>query len=167
MKTQLNIREQEVVDMFGELGTIKEFLPSLGTSFEKEARQLLAALGTALDFRRGHPHPQDCPFVGRNPRLELPIFFVGFGLIRIKYTCVGVHEDGWIVVLNTHMSSQIPQFQFERYVKVVADWENTSIPGVALAVGLDRREPLKLPNSVGISDMDLYASFLEKAYSNS
>jgi len=165
MTALLNIREQEVVTELGGLVSFqRRVMDHVNGEYAGEVRKVLAFLATAIDFRRHHPKPGLPPFQGRKPRFELPIFFLGCGFVKADYVCVGVHEDGWVVLFTTYVTSQPQLFSSERYIAMVADWETSSIPWLVEAGAPDRRPPTKLPNSGNLSNIELYPIFLDKAY---
>ncbi len=163
--TSFNIREQEAIDFFFDLPLLQnEVLPYAEKSPDL-VREILAALGTALDFRRQLPNPQNPPFQGRKPRMVVPIFFLTCTFLHKQYICVALHRNGWIAMFHTYMTAQRPYYEAERYIDMVADWESTPVPCVATAKDADRKNKAELPGRENISGMELYPIFLSECLS--
>ena len=163
-----NIREQEVVNMFGSDPWVRQnVLDHIDSIYSEGVRRVLAALATALDFRRHHPHPTLAPFVEKKPREVHPIFYLDSAFIFREYVCVGIHQDGWVVIFRTAVAAQLQPYQSERYISFIGDWAGLSLPWLATAVKVDRRQGIPIPSDEGVNNYDLYPYFIQIAYAPS
>ena len=110
-----NIREQEVVDMLGADPHVQQNVLNHQTDYPSAVQKILSALATTVDYRRQHPNPQNVPFGGaRRPRTQYPIFYLDSDYIFREYLCVGIHEDGWVVLFRTALEAVLPRYQTHR-----------------------------------------------------
>ncbi len=170
---QLNLREKEAADIFGEVPLIKARVLAYvdHDGYGVSAREVLGVLATALDFRRSLARPAEGPPFSpkTSPREVYPLFMLtGPTFIFQEYVAVGIHASGIVAVFPTALTVQVQKWVHNRYISAVATWSATCVPWVISGEKFDcRASKLPLPKAEdSVTNMDLYPYFLDYAISS-